>query len=131
MLRRGFVFCLTTVVVAAAGCATLPKDNSPRDTRDQIGRSAIERMNVSTAYDVLATRLNRQPSRALRGSSTSFERPQQPMVMIDGSRSEVAALRTLPASNIEEIRILNATEGTMWYGTGATNGVIVVTTRRK
>jgi hypothetical protein len=66
----------------------------------------------------------------VRGSSTSFERPQEPIIMVDGSRTEVAALRMLPASQIAEIRILNATEGTFHYGTGATNGVIVVTTRR-
>ena len=58
-------------------------------------------------------------------------RPQQPVVIIDGNRSEVDALRMLPAADIEEIRILNAGEATTRYGTGATNRVIVITTRKK
>ena len=50
--------------------------------------------------------------------------------MIDVNHSEVAALRTLPARDIQQIQILNAAEGTYRYGTGATNGVIVITTRK-
>jgi len=87
-------------------------------------------MNVSTAYDVLELQLNRSLTGPLRGTATSFERPQEPLVIIDNSRTEVAALRTLPASDIKEIRILDAREGTLLYGTGATNGVIVVVTKR-
>ncbi len=130
MLRRGYAPCLIVAAIAAAGCASLPKQTTPRETQNVIGRQAIERMNASTAYDVLALRLNRPPTRAVRGSTTSFERPQEPMIVIDGNRSEVAALRALPANDIEEIQILNAGEGTLRYGTGATNGVIVITTRR-
>ena len=129
MLRRGRISCLIAAVIAAAGCSSLPQTETPRDARNVISRQAIERMNASTAYDVVATRLNRSPARAVRGSSTSFERPQEPIIMIDGNRSEVAALRTLPARDIQEIQILTAGEGTQRFGTGATNGVIVITTR--
>ncbi|MEX2285236.1 MAG: TonB-dependent receptor plug domain-containing protein [Gemmatimonadota bacterium] len=130
MMRRECVSCLIAAVIAAVGSTSLPQTGTPREERGVIDRQAIERMNVSTAYDVLATRLNRLPSRALRGGATSFEPPQEPMVMIDGNHSEVAALRTLPARDIQEIRILNAGEGTQRYGTGAANGVIVITTRK-
>ena len=130
MMRRGCVPSLVVVALVATGCTSLPKQSAPRQEQGVIDRQTIERMNVSTAYDVLATKLNRSPSRAVRGSATSFERPQEPVIMIDGNHSEVAALRTLPASDIQEIRILNAGEGTQRYGTGATNGVIVITTRK-
>lgn len=129
MLRRGYFPCLIAAAAAAVGCSSLPQTGTPREERGVIDRQAIERMNVSTAYEVVATRLNRSPSRAVRGSSTSFERPQEPVIMIDGNRSEVAALRMLPARDIQQMQILNAAEGTQRYGTGATNGVIVITTR--
>ena len=125
MFRPASVSCLI-VAALAAGCASAARPTTPRSPSNEINRQEIERMNVSTAYDVLETKLNRSLARPLRGGATSFERPQQPLVVIDGNLSEVAALRTLPASNIEGIEILNATEGTMRYGTGATNGVIVI-----
>ena len=118
------------LAVLAAGCASAPRHVATPEQRDLITAQAIERMNVGTAYDVLARHLNRSPSRSVRGGETSFERPQTPIVIIDGNVSEAAELRTLPARVIDSIEILNATEGTMRYGTGATNGVFVIKTRK-
>ena len=130
-MQRQRLAYLFLVVFSLASCAhSVPPRRVPPDARDVIGRQTIERMNVSTAYEVLATRLTRQPSRALRGGATSFELPQAPLIVIDGQRSDIATLHTLPAINVEEIRILQAGEGTTQFGTGATNGVIVIRTRR-
>jgi hypothetical protein len=126
--RLANLFLFVLGLASCARSSALPR--AVPDARGMISRQTIERMNVNTAYEVLATRLNRQPSRPVRGSATSFERPQAPVVIIDGMWSDVATLHTLPASNVEEIRILNANEGTARYGTGATNGVIVISTRR-
>jgi len=122
---------LPVALIALSACASLPRGPAAaRDPQNIITWQAIERMNVSTAHEVMIKRFNRPPAGPLRGSSTSFEGSQEPLVFIDSNVSEVAALRTLPARDIESMEILNAIEGTMRYGTGAVNGVIVIKTKR-
>ncbi|MGH7463395.1 MAG: hypothetical protein ACREMA_20495, partial [Longimicrobiales bacterium] len=113
MLRLNYRTSLILAWFAIAGCASTPRKVATLEQRDLITAQAIERMNASTAYDVLARHLNRSPLRSVRGGETSFERPQEPIVIIDGNRSEVNQLRTLPAHYIESIEILNATDGTL------------------
>ncbi|MEX2282075.1 MAG: hypothetical protein WEE89_06300 [Gemmatimonadota bacterium] len=126
-------FSLITVLMVAAinfACATVPPRSPNRASPNVIRSDAIERMNASTAFEIISLKLNRAPTRALRGGAASFERPQEPVIVIDGIRSEIKALHTLPASDIEEIRFLNAGEGMNRFGTGASNGVIEIYTKR-
>ena len=131
MMSRIPAALLTVTVLVTLGCASHQRPATPAANRSVITREAIALMKVSTAYDVLVRQLNRSLTGPLRGAATSFERPQEPLVIIDNSRTEVAALRVLPAVDVDEIRILDAREGTLQYGTGATNGVIVVATGYK
>jgi outer membrane cobalamin receptor len=96
----------------------------------------IEASGATTAWDVLRrlgthltlneTGSGRAASIRHRGSS-SVNLSNAPMVLVDGIRHEPSALQQVPAGRIREIRILNGVTGTSRYGTGAGNGVIVVT----
>jgi hypothetical protein len=53
----------------------------------------------------------------------------QVQVYLDGSHlGDAAALRRVPASSIQEIRFLGASDATTRYGTGNAAGVLLVTT---
>ena len=129
MLRVPYALLLITAV-AVTGCASLPKEPTRRAPRGVITREAMDRMKVGTAYEVVARKLNRPLSLGVRGGATSFEQSQEPIVVVDGIRSEFTVLHTLPKFDLESIEILNAVDGTLRYGTGATNGVIVIKTNK-
>ena len=55
-----------------------------------------------------------------------------PLLVVDEVvMADFRYLRRIPAESIAFIRILNGSEGTMRYGTGAGNGVIVVETEAR
>lgn len=121
-----FLVLLTGLI----GCVSVPRVTAPVASRNAITRDAIERTGAQTAVDLLTIYMARSPYRPLRGGPTSVTQSQLPMVVIDGTITDVSSLQTMPARDIEELRILNGIEGSWRYGTGAGNGVIEITTRR-
>jgi TonB-dependent SusC/RagA subfamily outer membrane receptor len=52
-----------------------------------------------------------------------------PIVLIDGVRSDAAALRAIDRKRIDRVEVLKGPLAVGVYGADATNGVIVVTTK--
>ena len=63
---------------------------------------------------------------AVQGATAS----EQPLLLIDGVRSDLATLKSIDRSRIASVEILKGRAAMQTYGDGAKNGVIVVTTKR-
>jgi len=132
------IVLLLLVVLGTGACGLRSHDR----TDDRQGRvfteAQIQRSGATNAWDALrrlGTNLSLsetpvgRPRTATRRGAGSIALSSAPTVLLDGVRSDFAALQKVPADRILEIRILNGVDGTARYGTGAGNGVIVVTTR--
>lgn len=54
----------------------------------------------------------------------------QPIVVLDGIRiTDLSFLSTIPAQHIVRIRVVSGIDGTTFYGTNATQGVIFIDTK--
>ena len=72
------------------------------------------------------------PSSLTARGYSSIELSPNPLLLVDGAPIDgFDYLRDIPACSIESIRILDGTEGTRYFGTGAGNGVILVSTRTR
>lgn len=104
-------------------------------TEDMIARSGGQ-----TAWEVLRREVPQMSYGENRnGQATSMERrghssillKDHPMLFIDGVRiQELSTLQQLPASTVLSIEVLTGSEGTIYYGTDAVGGVIVVRTKK-
>jgi outer membrane cobalamin receptor len=122
------------------GCAAAhpgaPDADPPRGRL--ITRAEIERTGARTAWDVLqrtSTHLGLAPDPTggpggfhRRGLGRTVGVDRQPVVVVDGVRAHVSILFHLDASDIVTIRLLNGTDATTRYGTGASLGAIVIQT---
>ena len=107
---------------ALAGCSGATRSSG--QSRNVITASEIAEINVSTAMDVIQ-RLHPEFLRGRGRNSISSGEAQYPVVYVDGVRAgELAVLRDIPASDVREIRFVNAADATTRYGTGHTGGVI-------
>ena len=77
------------------------------------GESRFARARVDTGF-------------AVQGATSS----EQPLLLIDGVRSDLATLKSIDRSRIASVEILKGRAALQTYGDGAKNGVIVVTTKR-
>ncbi len=145
---------LEEVVVTAFGIKRNPKnlgyavstvasdevvDNSEPDlVRSLAGKVAGVNVNISTGVAGASNQINIRGVTSIAGSS-------QPLIVVDGvaySNDQVttssqttggggyeSALSTLDPNNIESIDVLKSTAAAALYGSRATNGVIVITTK--
>lgn len=114
-------------------------DNSEPDLITSLsGKVAGVNVNTSTGIAGAANRIN------IRGV-TSISQSSQPLIIVDGvayDNSQVttssqltggssyqAGLSSLDPNNIESINVLKSTAAAALYGSRATNGVIVITTK--
>jgi outer membrane cobalamin receptor len=123
-------------------CRTFhPTRVAPHNDGDRIliTEGMIARSGGQNAWEVLkreAPQLtyredrNGQPAHLGRRGRSSLVLHEAPKLFVDGV--EVADLRSLqqiPASTLLSIEILNGLDGTMYYGTNASTGVILVHTK--
>ncbi|MCZ2845262.1 MAG: SusC/RagA family TonB-linked outer membrane protein [Candidatus Bathyarchaeota archaeon] len=145
---------LNEVIVTAFGIKRNPKDlgyavssvateevteNSEPDlVRSLAGKVAGVNVNISTGVAGASNQIN------IRGV-TSLEGSSQPLIIVDGvaysndqvtTSSQVSGgggyesgLSSLDPNNIESINVLKSTAAAALYGSRATNGVIVITTK--
>ncbi|CAM4317055.1 SusC/RagA family TonB-linked outer membrane protein [Gillisia limnaea] len=145
---------LDEVVVTAFGIKRNPKDlgysvstvaaedvteNSEPDLiRSLAGKVAGVQVNISTGVAGASNQINIRGVTSIQGSS-------QPLIVVDGiaySNDQVSTssqttggggyesgLSTLDPNNIESINVLKSTAAAALYGSRATNGVIVITTK--
>lgn len=99
----------------------------------------VRRTGANNAWDVLrrsgaplsiAEDRNGNPGRVRKRGNSSINLSNTPLLVVDEVQmADITYLREIPAASIHSIRIFSGTQGTIRYGTGSGNGVIVVTTR--
>src|SRR5437762_2847786 len=101
---------------------SLPLRYPRRDDRHR-GRRATR----SLTHNVPAAMMHSHAGRRGRSSITLQD---QPMIVMDGVElNDFTPLAVVPASDIEQIEVLTGIDATTYYGTGATKGVIRITTK--
>lgn len=114
---------LLTLLLAAAtlaACATggSGNDDGPRGSRDHIVRAELESLSQLNAF---------QAVERLRPNWLRSRVGRTPEAIIDGSpSSSLGVLRSIRATDVEEMRFLSASDATTRYGTGYDGGAIVV-----
>lgn len=137
--RSGVPFVLA-LAIAAQGCATVGARHDNRDPRvgHLITQEQILRSGATNAWEAMKFTVRShyfgdyrgQPVRITtnRGVGSLFLR-EEPLIFIDGARlNDIFELHTIPVSHLLRIRVLNGADGTTYFGTNATAGVILITT---
>ena len=129
---------LGLAIVAASGCTGhKQKPGEPARSHNLMTRESIRRSGAVDGWEAVqrgGTSLVlkesvRGDTRASHRGAHSLTLSTQVLLVVDETvMQDIAYLKQIPASNIESIRVMSAREGTVWYGTQAGNGVIVVTT---
>lgn len=118
-----------------------PADPSLRsnDGRRVISADAIEKTGARTAWEALQRTVpfftfnngnNGGAGRVEHRGRSSIMLHDQPMIILDGVElNDFTGLAVMPATDIEQIEVLTGIDATTYYGTGATKGVIRITTK--
>lgn len=126
-----------TLSLAAACSFGMGGSTTDEDAGQLITAEQIRRSGASNGYDALR-RLSRHlsfidhergPVRVSRRGRESVYLSESPMLIVDGVMvSSYRVLTSLPARDIESMRILTAAEGSLRHGMHAASGVIIVQT---
>lgn len=140
-MRASRVPCISLLVGSLVGCHAHPSPVVPHNDGDRITitEAMIARSGGQTAWEVLRREAPQITYRENRnGQATGMQYRGRgsivlndaPMLFIDGVRnSDFRALQQLPASTLLSIEVLTGSEGTTYYGTDASGGVILVRTK--
>ena len=138
----GVVWSVDGVETSEAAAKAIPQDRIVKvEVSKDDGRSRI--YVFTKAHHVLATpnvvdSVRFDPSAAsaehrakqVREIQEATSHPGAPILIIDGSRSDPAVLKTIDRSRIDHVEVLKGAAATSLYGTDASNGVILITTKR-
>ena len=140
-IRRSAVAAVV-LLAWAFGCSRATSSQSttgPHAGGMVINAEQIERSGGKNAWEVLkhdAPMLtleedrNGNPVRIHWHGRSSIYLEDAPVVILDGVRSaDWKILAQIPAGQIETINIISGIEGTTYYGTNATSGVIEIHTK--
>ena len=142
-----YVHSSRTTLLIATGAAALLAACASRGERDLSGRppvgriitaEAIRRTGASTAWEALKFTVSThqfvedhgRPGSIYsdRGIGSMVLR-EEPLIFVDRARlSDIMLLRQMPAHNIYTVQVLNGNDGTTYFGTSATAGVILIET---
>ena len=115
---------MTAAVAGACGSARTP--STAIRNSDVITAEELERSNIGSAYHVIE-RLRPRFLRVRGPSSVTNAAADRVVVYVDNTRmGYVDVLRDMQATDILEIRYLNAADATSRFGTGHTAGAILV-----
>lgn len=138
MLHARLVLPLLLAVACIAPKARTESANGPgylisADRIRQTGaRDAWEALVRAHAPLGLNENANGEPIAMTHRGRNSIMLSSTPLLVVDEVvMTDFVYLRRIPAESIAWIRILSGAEGTMRYGTGAGNGVIVVETEAR
>ena len=126
-------------VAALAGCSARARDTSRNPPVGQIiTAEQIRRTGAATAWEALKFTVRSHEFRDYRGEPQriysnrgvgSMVLREEPLIHLDGARlTDIQVLRHMPANTILYVQVLNGTDGTTYYGTSATAGVILIET---
>jgi outer membrane cobalamin receptor len=111
----------------AAACASMKQKNS--SDRNVITAAEIEAANANTAYDVIV-KLHANYLHSRGPNSILLKQNKEPTVFLDQVEfGPINSLRTIPASNIAEIRFVSGWDAMTKYGSDHVAGVIQIYTR--
>lgn len=137
------LIALMAAVVVACGGGTPAPDGAPRPVRGSanlITEQEIAAGHYETALD--AIRSLRPSMLVARGTTMSGAGTNPGMSEVtaasvgivayldDVRLNDLAALSTIPASRVQEIRFVNARDATTRYGSGHGSGAIVVVSKK-
>lgn len=126
-MRRTAVILIAILI---AGCAGRSSGERPVRDRNLITAEEIAEINVSTAYEVVR-QLRPEYLRSRGVTSIRDSSAEQPVVYVSGMRlGGLDQLNAIPATDVESIRYISATDATTRWGTNHTGGVIDVAVRR-
>lgn len=129
-VHNGFVrsTLISCLVLASAGCAHVAKPGAGRNP-NVITAEEIETVRAANAYELIS-KLRANFLRSRGQNSVLLKQPKEPTVFLDTVEfGPIASLRTIPVSNIAEIRFIEGWDATTKYGTNHVSGVIQITTR--
>lgn len=140
MPRSRTTLGLAACVVLLAGCAGTRPAASPLTSAGRlITADAIERSGARNGWEALRAAGTHMtfgedsrgnPTTITRRGHSSIELSPYPLLVVDGAHIDrFEYLRDIPALSIASIRVLDGTEATRYFGTGAGNGAILVFTR--
>ncbi|EJL71526.1 vWA domain-containing protein [Chryseobacterium populi] len=94
------------------------------------GNPGVPQELIERAFGLQAGKLNNSDSRIVIRGNKSISETNTALVVINGVVSNTSVLQQLPPEIIGGIRVIKGQEATALYGAQASNGVIVVTTRK-
>lgn len=125
MTRARFFAVSLALVLGVTGCAGTGGGGMSRpagSSSDRIVEAELETLHQFSALEAV---------RRLRPRWLQTRTSVLPQVHVDGNRVGAAEnLNSLRASDIQEMRFLNAADATTRFGTNYVSGVILVTTKR-
>ena len=123
-------------LLAACGATRKPLDPlTPRHSARLITRADIERSGATDGYEalkragsylVLGERKGGDIRASERGRASIIISPQILLVVDEVMMMDLNSLRDIRADTIEWMRVMSGAEATPFYGTPASNGVLVV-----
>jgi len=131
---------LLGIAVAASACRAGHINHSQPTGGQFVGTARIAESNARTAWDALRLTVHGisflesgrtgAPARMRHRGTSSLLLGDHPLIYIDAVRiSDVGVLRSMPAGDLESIRVLSGIDATTYYGTNAGDGVILIRTR--
>lgn len=130
MKRWFMVIGMLALASTASAQDQAPKREKPKSGgANLITQAEIEYAQVSNAFDAIQ-RLRPRMLQKRMGPATDRGEAAEIVVYVDGARyGFLDQLSNIPAEKIKEIRYLNPADATTRYGTGHTEGVILVTSK--
>lgn len=139
--RSAFVAC-AALVTLAAGCSTVRPRTSDRvdpNAGTVITSAVIQESGARTMWEALRRTVRftvftesgfGEPERIRRRGASTVVLREDMKIYLDGLEiHDVRILDEYPAVEIERIQVLTGIHATTYFGTGATDGVIVIATR--
>lgn len=127
----------SSLLVSACGHLVGRSQNSDNLGGQLITAATIRGSGLSSGWDVLRrfaehltiTEHGDRPLGVTQRGRQSIYLPEQPLLIVDGVKvSNFRVLASVPAREIESMRILSPLEGNIRYGIRAGSGVIIVQT---
>ena len=139
-LRTRTAFTLLLCGMVAAACTARPVTGGHVRGGQVVSAERIAELNARTAWDALRMTVagvtfleagrTSAPARVRRRGTSSLVLGDHPLIYIDEVRiSDLGVLRSMPATDLESIRVLSGIDATTYYGTNAGDGVILLRTR--
>lgn len=123
-----------------AAAKAIPRDSVVTVSVNRLDPLGRTHFSVVTKRGVALTGGNVEPQRhddvrlaipdgKAAGATQTSAAKEQPILLIDGVRSEMSALAALDSSRIAQVEVLKGSAAIAQYGPDATRGVIVVVTK--